>query len=174
MNQDGNITITAMPKIATNHDGALSELARCITATAIATPLDEVLETRMKLAFMQEQIKELKARLDEKLAEWIEANGEIRFGSKRLYVGVKKDTKCRALRPAMEALLNACGGDWEQFCECMASSAIKYGAAKSVMGEEVWKEHFEVVEKTELKEGEPVKVKGLIEIDDNFLPRKRK
>lgn len=143
----------------------LASLAARVASTEIETPVDDVLELRENLSFMLTQIKGLQKNLDERLIEWIRANGTIEYGTKKIYVGTKKDTKCKALRPALEALMIACGGDWEKFCECMASGAIKYGAAKTVLGDE-WGDHFETVEKSELKE--------VCEVDTKFLPQRSK
>lgn len=139
--------------------------------------MDDVLTIRGDVQFLTGQITEavkfLKQNLDEACQRWIEANGAIQCGTKRLYVGPVKNTKCRALPAAVKALLDSVGGDFDQFCECLSSGALKYGACKQVMGEETWAQHFEVTEKSELKEGVATPVKVLHEVDEQFLPKKR-
>lgn len=162
-----------MPNISNNNSPAtieldsdsVSALAKRIALTSIQTSLDDIMSTRERLIFMASAIKALKEKMDAALIEWLEANGEIRIGSRKIFVGHKKDTKCKSLRPALEALMNECGGDWELFCSCMASDAIKHGAAKSVMGEK-WSEHFEVRHKPEIKE--------VVDVDEKFLKPKGK
>lgn len=148
-------------------------LALRVVEMETTTAKEEVLDLREILAFMAGQMKELRERLDEKLIDWIDANGAIQVGSRRIYVGTKKDTKCRALKPALQALMESSGGDWEQFCACLSSNAIKYGAAKTVMTPDVWATHFEVVEKTELKEdGKEKPIRQIVDLDETFLKRK--
>lgn len=153
-------------------DNPLGELATSVARMEVATSLDEVMELRERLAFMAAQIKGLQVNLETKLMEWINVNGPIQIGTRKIYVGSKRDTHCRALRPALEALMVECGGDWEAFCECLSSGAIKYGAAKTVMTPEVWGQHFEVVTKTELKDGIEKPMKQIVDMDEQFLKRK--
>lgn len=161
----------------TNPDGPLTlgVLEAQVASVEITTPLDRVLEVRSNLAFVMEQAKLLKSKLDDALFQWVEANGEITIGSKRIFIGKKKDTKVVDLRLAVEALLNSCSGDFDDFCKCLSSGALKYGACKSYMGEEVWAQHFVIEEKKQLNEkGEEQPVKELVEIDENFLRTKRR
>lgn len=153
---------------------SLDGLQVAVSLVAVNSPVEQVMDLREKLAFMAGQIKALQQSMDARLMEWIEANGAITIGTRKIYVGTKKDTKCKDLKPALVALLEASGGDWEAFAECLSSNAIKYGAAKTVLGEDVWAQHFEVVTKTELKEGEEKPVKQLVDFDEKFLPKKTK
>ena len=157
--------LPAIPKTSTSRDGALNELAMRIASVELSTPVGDILETRMMLSFMSEQVKELKARMDAALTEWIAANGPIEWGTKRIILSKKKDTKCRDTKAALVALLEASGGDWAMFAQAIASNGIKYGAAREIMGEQVWQQHFEVIEKSEVKE--------VVEVDTKFLPKQR-
>jgi len=167
-------TDLATPKTATHPSGLLTDLERSVAMLELTAPQDALLELRDRLSFLRNSLKTLSDSLEEKFIEWINVNGEITYGTKRLYVGSKKDNKCVDQRAALEALMQVCGGDWEQFCGCLASGAIKPGAAKQVMGEETWSKHFQVVEKTELKDGVAKPVKGLIEVDTKFVKPKGK
>jgi hypothetical protein len=161
---------TAIPVSGTS----LEALAKRVSAVEIDTPLETVLDTQGKLDFMLNAIRDLKSKLTEQLILWIEANGDITVGTRRLYVGTRRETKCRDLRPAIEALLNDCDGDIDKLCRCLSVNAIKAGAAKIVMTEQHYDQHFQVVEKTELREGVETPVKSLIEVDTAFTtPRKR-
>lgn len=152
----------------------LNDLANQVNAIEIAVPVDQVLETRQKLQYMEERIKALKSNLDARLLAWIEKNGSIEYGTKRIYVATKKDKVCKALRPAVEALLGACGGDFDRFCQALSSNALKQGACNEIMGDALWQEHFAVVEKTELKDGEVKAIKQVVEADTNFIKPKRR
>lgn len=161
------------PRTTTSHDG-LTTLAERVNSVEVSMSMDAVLETHHALDFMQDRIREMRKSLDARLIEWIEANGAITFGTKRLYVGSKKETKVIDLRQAVEALLAECGGDFDTFCGCLASGALKHGACKAVMKPESYEQHFETVTKTELREGVEAPVKQLKEVDEAFLPRKTK
>lgn len=104
---------------------------------------------------------------------WINTNGPIEFGTIRYYVGPEKKTKCRDQQATADAILTACGGDWERFASCLASGAFKHGAVRVLLDQagtpEKFGDLFEVVETQELKEGKAVTVKKLHKVDERFI-----
>lgn len=157
-------------KTTMNHGWPLTldALALSVNAVEVSAPVEVVLEARSKLAFMAEQVQAMKKRLDAQLIDWIEANGAITCGTKRLYVWNKKETKCNDLAKAIECLMNDCNGDFDMLCRCLSVNAIKYGAAKTVMKPEHYEQHFTQIVKTELREGVETPVKQLQESDERF------
>lgn len=163
----------AMPKISTVPDGlTLQSLESRVKLVELETPLDSLMNLRENLAFMKGQISELSKQLDAKLIEWINKNGAITIGTRRIFVGEDKSTKCKDVKAAMQALLEASGGDWDQVVQCLSANAIKHGAARTVL-EDKWGDHFEVIEKTELKEGVEKPVKQIVDMDTQFIPQRK-
>jgi len=131
-------------------------------------PLDDVLEARAMLLNFKARMKEAEATMNANLVEWIEANGDITFGTKRLYVGHPKTTKCKNVGRAMLALFDACDGDFKEVANCMSINAIKHGAARGIL-EDQWDDHFTVTTKPAVKEG--AAEKQLLETDSNYITR---
>src|SRR5687767_12709349 len=103
--------------------------------------------------------RELKAKLEENLTQYVEANaggGEIAIGTVRYWLGFPKVTKCLNVRGCAEALLASSGGDWDEFANCLASDAIKHGAAKKILGDR-WDEFFAVEVRPKLVNDKPKK-----------------
>lgn len=161
-------------KTTTSHDGALTSIEQQVNAVEVSMSMDAVLEAHNALDFLSTRIREMRKSMDARLIEWIEANGPITFGTRRMYVGTKKDTKVVELAPAVEALMNDCGGDFEMFCRCLSVNAIKHGAAKTVMKPENFNKHFQTITKTELREGVETPAKQLVEVDEAFMPRNKR
>ena len=138
-----------------------------LAALSPDVPIDKVLAMRVRVDFFAEKAKAFREMLDNAMIEWINANGPIEFETIRYYVGPVKNTKCRSVKEAIPALLDATGGDMERFCEILSSNAIKHGAARGVLAPEVWDQLFIVEEQQELKEGKPVK--RLQKIDSRFV-----
>lgn len=146
----------------------LATLSSSVALLSTDAPMSLMLDVQGRLEHMQRAIRKLKASLDARLIEWIEANGPIVVGTRRIYVGQKSETKCGDLRAAIEALLEDCNGDMDMVCRCLSVNAIKSGAAKIAMTPEHYREHFTVVTRTELREGVETPVKQLVDIDERF------
>ena len=161
---DQDITKTATPP-----DGSkiASDIAR-LGMFDLETTNDDLLQLRETLIYMKRTITDQLNALEQAM---IDRNVSATIGTRRIFVGTKKDTKCRAIRPALEALLQCCGGDWDEFANALSSNAIKYGAAKQVMPPDVWAAHFEVVEKMELRDGEEKPVRQLVDVDEQFIKK---
>jgi hypothetical protein len=132
---------------------------------------DDLLMLRDRLTFMASQISTLRKAVDERL---IEQNVNATIGTRRIFVGSKKDTKCRDVKAALQQLLESSGGDWDIFTQAIASNGIKYGAAREIMGEPVWGKHFEVITKMELREGVEKPIKVLVDMDSTFIKPKNR
>ncbi len=68
----------------------------------------------------------------------------------------------------VEALLTATNGDFQAFCEVLSSNALKHGAARKVLPEEVYSQFFVTEVAEDLKEGGTKK--KLQKFDERFLP----
>src|SRR4051812_45324984 len=109
-----------------------------------------------------------KAQLESFLLTWLPTQPvkELQIGEVRYYVGPKTKEKCRNVPAAVTALYEATGGDYEAFCDCLSANAIKYGAAKKVLGEK-YHDFFETITELDILTGKPAK--ALKTVNENFL-----
>ena len=137
--------------------------------TAIAPKLtnDEVAAVLDRVNFYAAEMKRVKALTESLVMEWIRENGDLVISpTVRYYIGTDKSTKCLDQPAAVDALLDAAGGDMGAFCECLAANAIKHGAAKKRLSPAVYDSLFRVEIKESLEEGKPKQ--KLIKADDAF------
>lgn len=104
---------------------------------------------------LKEVSRDLCEQIEQNVIEFIQLNGDLECGDIRWYVAPNKSTKCHDQRKALEELLTACGGDLDQFAECLASNALKHGACKNVMAADVYGRLFFTTQVLDLKEGKP-------------------
>lgn len=119
--------------------------------------VEDVLDVMNQVEIFQRKARELRQQCEEQVKDYILEHGEIEVGDKRWYVGVDRKHKPALPMPELVALLmEETGGDFDRFCELLASDALKPGACKKVLGER-FDEAFETKTVTDLKTGEPRK-----------------
>ena len=147
----------------------LTPLEMRIVAVSPASPKDEVLTMLDRLKFFSQEISRLKKLMDQQAIAWIQENGDIQISdTARYYIGHPKDTECTDPSAALEAYLEAVGGDWKLMCEVLASGAIKHGAAKKRLSAEVYAKFFKVTVKDKLETGAAAP-KQLQKFDEKFI-----
>jgi hypothetical protein len=119
------------------------------------SPVEAVLEAMDRVAALKEQTRLLAELLEARVIAWIETNGDIENGDVRYYVGPNKTTRCNDLRATLTALLDACGGDMQEVCRHLSTSAFKPGACRETLAESDYAELFITAETPDLKEGKP-------------------
>lgn len=144
----------------------MEDLETAIITTSPDDDTHKLLELYFRLKAYIERGRDMKLMLEEKLVENLSANGPVMVGDVQYRAGVKKTTKCQNLPGAVQALLESVGGDFDAFCQCLSSNAIKYGAAREPLGDR-WDEFFKVEEQLELVEGKAKK--SLIEVNTKFM-----
>lgn len=163
---------SAILPTTTGPDGLTLQSLECrVKLVEIETSVDDLLTLDSNLSFMAGQIKSLRDELNKRMIEWINKHGPITIGTRTIYVGEDKTTKCKDVKAAMQALLEASDGDWDRVVQCLSANAIKHGAAKAVL-EGDWDTHFEVVKKAKLEEGEEKPVKKIVDMDTQWIKKK--
>lgn len=130
--------------------------------------VDDALAALTFIARLKELTKQLNQQVEDGVIAFIQQHGPIEMGSVKYYTGPTKTTKCVNVKGAVEALMNATGGDFDAFCECLASGALKHGACSKVLSAETYNELFETKEVTDLKTG-VAKGDKLQRVDQRFL-----
>lgn len=132
---------------------------------------DDVGAKLMALDRFAEWLKEARAEVEASAKEYIEEHGPVRVGDILYYVGRKKSQpKCVNVPAAVEAVLQAVGGDFDVFCQHLASGALKYGAVRQTLPAEQYAELFKVEERDELIGEDAAKVeRRLQKADTRFL-----
>ncbi len=153
---------------------ALTSVGFCCTLLSVDATQDRVLELYELVQGIKQRIQTIDADLKAAMIEWINANGQIQYGTKRFYVGTKKTTVNTSNTLAIvNAVLNASGGDIEPVVNAMVANPFKKSATQEILGDQ-WGEHFEVVDVPDLCEGKATgkPVKELKIADKRFLPQK--
>lgn len=128
---------------------------RCVLASDDA---DTVAQKLAWLEALREWAKQACQQIEKSAEEWIKDNKPVQVGELLYWVGpVKKPPKCVHIPTAIEKLLDACGGDFERFCTHLSSGAIKYGAARATLPQDVYESLFVVEEVEELQSDEAAK-----------------
>lgn len=143
--------------VTTIRNAALSRLEDAIERLLTPTANTEDFLTAYDLeAGLKAIVREYSARLEEAAIDYINRHGPVESLTARFYVGTAKTTKCRDTALAVDAVLQACGGDFGTLLQCLSSQPLKHGACRGVLGDE-WDRHFETTEKADIKTGAPVK-----------------
>lgn len=142
-----------------------------IQAKVLSLPEDATVEQMAEARFLVDALKsftrDMEKAIDERFLDIIVKHGPVTIGEVRYYEGTKKTTKCVDVYGAVQALLNALGGDLGTFCrDYLCGQPLKYGAAREPLGG-AWDRFFKVEEEPKLSEGKPVK--QLQKIDTRFL-----
>lgn len=152
---------------AVSINDAINSLIAEVSALSPDAPVEQLLTVRDRIDAAMQRLREVKQMGDEAAIAWINANGDIEVGTVRYYVGVTKTKKCKDTAATVEAAYEAVEGDAGRFAELLSSNAFKPGACAKVMSEEVFAEHFEVIEQQDLKTGKPKK--SVHKVDSRFL-----
>jgi len=150
---DDTLTITT-----TVRNMALVKLSKLVDRLTQPDATDEdFLAATDAGAALTEVVKEYKARLKDAQIEYLGEAGNVPTATGRYYVATARKTKCRNVPLAVDAVLQACGGDFDQLLRCLSNQPLKHGYCSKVLGSE-WGRHFEVTEVQDVKEGKPAQV----------------
>ncbi len=144
---------------------ALAPVQQDVLAIDDDTPIEVLAMLIERVEAAKRFAKELDGFLKDKLIERIKERGPIVLGDTLYRFAAKKlPPKCRDQRATFEALIAAEGGDLAAVCEkYLGAGAIKYGAAKAMLGPERYAELFiDGVYEDDLK-------KELIKTDTKFI-----
>lgn len=118
-----------------------------------------IVEVLEKIAQAKRWLADLQREAEAVGVVSLQASGSIELNGVRYYAGATKDYKPRDIKALAEAVMQASGGDWERFIQCLSSGAFKAGACRQLFEEShddgKFVEVFEVIEKWEMREGKP-------------------
>ncbi len=130
---------------------------------------DTLLQTYETVKFYLQELKRLKLMIEAAMMGKIKASGPLVISpTVRYVIAIDKVTKCKDVAGAVNAVLDATGGDLGALNMVLSANAIKHGAAKKVLPPEVWGKYFEVVVKESLEEDGKKKEK-LLKVDEKFM-----
>jgi hypothetical protein len=115
--------------------------------------------------------RRMRLSLKSKMLEQIEQTGrDITIGPRRYYAGVESETRCEDNVAAVDALLDAAGGDLEVVArDCLRSDSIKPSAARLILSAEAFDRLFKTTKRTVLKDGKPTTQRQLLCTDERFV-----
>lgn len=146
---------------------AVRELAASISVDA---PPEQVADVWNRWQAFKRLVAATDEGIKASVLEWCETRGDLNVGDgQRLYAGTKKETKCISPRAALEALLEATGGDLDAVSAVLCSQPFKDAAAKLAVGERAG-EFWRTDEVPDLKTGKAAR--ELKQVNENFPRRK--
>ena len=142
-----------------DHALTLHQMSERVNAITPQVDMGVLLEIHEQTLRWLDEAKELKARCERLFAEWIiETGHEVEFGDIRYYVAPDKTTKCKDVAKALYAIIAACNGDMDRLPGFLSSDPFKSGAARTLLGEDVFAIHFRTIMNDEkLQKGKPRK-----------------
>jgi hypothetical protein len=139
-----------------------------VSAIDASTPFPDVANVLGLIDEGMRRLRELKAEAEAVAVEQLRRDGPQVVGTVRYYAGPTKDHKCRDVRATVDLLM---GLDLAVLGECLSTSAVKAGAFRKAVADvgkpELFGEHFETVERWDVKEGKPTA--RLQKVDTAFL-----
>jgi hypothetical protein len=154
------LAVVEKPRASTPLAAAVAEMD--LTAEDMILVLGRVQEAQRELKTMKEHVE---AKLVEKLRTL--PGKSVQFGTIKYYVGVEKKVKCRDVRLAILALMDAAGGDFAAFSDALSANAIKQGAAKKMLGP-AFDRFFETTTEEVLEEGKAKPAETIHVFDERF------
>lgn len=140
----------------------LEELHKEIVSCGDSTPGETLHAVRDKVIAAKQRCTELMALLDAIAIEHVKASGPFEVGDIRYTVGNRKQVKCKNTGEAARTILETFGPD--ELANCLASDALKHGAASRLLPPDEFDRLFETTytDKLELKA-----------LNTKFLPKGR-
>lgn len=137
----------------------LAVVKRAVNSITTEAQLEQVLEALVRVQWLKRVAKDLETQAEEAILFWLVANGVPGFtlGETYYYAGTKKTTRARDNRKVLEVVVSKLFGDLDGVADQLQAQPWKHGAVKTVIGEELFGELFEVREEPDLKTGKPVK-----------------
>ena len=116
-------------------------------------------------------LKELEDAARARMKDIVEAtpSKSVTLGHIRYYIGTEKIVKPTTLSAVGVQIFTAAGGSWEDFVQCLSANAFKQGECRKALrrfygeeaGDKIFDAVFTTTERTEVREGKPVKAVGL-------------
>ena len=106
-----------------------------LASISIDSPAERVADVWNRWQSIKRQIAAADEGVKDSIIEWCRKNGDLEVGEgNRLYVGPKKETRCLNPAAALEALIDATGGDITAVAEALAAQPFKNAAAAKLIG----------------------------------------
>ena len=116
---------------------------------------DAVLAVIQMVKRLKQFVGDLNAEMEERVVAHLQQHGDLVFGDIRYYAGYRKSVVCTNVRQAIEAVLEAVGGDLDAFATALISQPMKMSGCRGVLDASDFDRLFEKREKQEIKEGKP-------------------
>lgn len=141
-----------------------------LASISIDSPAEQVADVWNRWQSIKRQIAAADEGVKASIIEWCQKNGDLEVGEgNRLYVGPKKETRCLNSAAALEALIDATGGDIEAVAAVLSAQPFKNAAARGLIGpaaDALWVTE----EEPDVKTGKAKR--ELKQVNDNFPRRK--
>ncbi len=143
-----------------------------ITPITPASSIEQIAHNKGILQAMKARVKELEAQHDEQMLEWMDENKveSVEIGEIRYYKGHKKDTRSHDHPALADAIMERCGGSYDEFVAYLDAQPFKHGACRALLGDAVYDLYFTTTEKPVIKDGVPTK--RVLSVPTKFLAQR--
>ena len=132
------------------------------------TDVERTLEVDSFVKTLKDRMKFIGEEMDRKKLEMVERHkGDLQVGDMRYYVGATKKHVNLNKEDTYYRVMDLFGGDIMQVLDVMTSQPWKYGAIKTMLGEDVANELFETTTVKDVKTGKPKRTVKVV--DTNFV-----
>jgi hypothetical protein len=140
---------------------SMAQAEDAAAALSVAASADQLLQWLNLSAVFLARAKEIRKRVEDVASEWIGVNGPLRCGPVSYVSRIEESTKCANVPLAVRAVLDACGGDLDSFCQYLRSDPLKYGSCARLLPQSAYSTVFRTESRTKLV---------LRQSDARFLP----
>jgi hypothetical protein len=136
----------------------------------------EVINVQGLINEMITELQRLKKEVTWRAVELLVDQGPQKIGEMSYWPGADKEYKSRDLVKTTNAVIEACGGDWQRFTDCLSSNAFKPGAVRDLLTEAGIPDQFDVlfetVERWDVRDGK--RAPKLQSLNEAFIKARQK
>lgn len=149
----------------------LKAIETAVVQCGESTSVETLLQAGDMVARLGEFARDIKAQWEAKMVDHIQRSGPVVHGDWIYTVKTPPVTKCVDVPGAVEALLVTCQGDFGTFCEHLSSNALKHGAARKTLPQDVFDRLFVTTRAPELDRAEATP-RRLQKINTKFIEQR--
>jgi hypothetical protein len=156
------------------HDaGALGERTPASIEAQVArinakSPVEQIAEALNATDWLLARARAIEALMKQVAIDWIDTNGPFTIGDVEHSVGYSTVTKCLNVHQTAHAVLEAVGGDLDQFVHTLSAQPFKPATTRSFIDQKVYASLFKTTRAGRLVRGVPERI--LKRVDQRFLP----
>jgi hypothetical protein len=128
---------SADPHVAVPHERAPADVERQVMRLSVNSSLEELSAALDASEWLLARAKTIDHLMRQIAIRWIDRNGCFTIGQMVYSVGFSLDVKCLDIPKTGHAVLDAAGGDIDQFFSVLVAQPFKHGSVRNLIGEKM-------------------------------------